>query len=86
MWLGVQDDEMENTCHRGLRGRMTNINAPPPGLLLNEQAPNPWARFWALSEIRGLEFQNARSKGCQLPEIRYPICDELHLYELSPNG
>jgi hypothetical protein len=68
-WLRVQYNEMEDMCHRGLRGRMTNINAPSPGLLLDDQVPNPWARFWALSEIRGSEFQSARNKGCQLPEI-----------------
>jgi hypothetical protein len=42
-WLGVQDDEMEDMRHRGLRDRMTNIKSPPPGLLLDDQAPNPWA-------------------------------------------
>jgi hypothetical protein len=57
---------------RGPSGQMTNINAPPPGLLLDDQAPKTWVRFWAPSEIQGSGFQNARNEGGLLLET--PIC------------
>jgi hypothetical protein len=51
---------------------MTNINTPSPGLLLDDQAPKPWARFWAPSKIRGSGFQNARNEGRPLLETPIP--------------
>jgi hypothetical protein len=80
----VQDNEMEDMCHRGMRGRMTNINAPPQASFsmtrCQIRGPDPgcYRKFgvqsFKVQEIRGANFPKS--------DIRYAMSSTSMSYPL----
>jgi hypothetical protein len=83
-WLGGKDDEMEDTRHRGLRDRITNINAPPPGpfSMTRRQIRGPNSRRYQKFEVRSFKVKEIRGASFPKSETRYAMSSTFMSYPL----